>query len=85
MSKMDSSHCNAVLPELMQGGHLCLVEESEDMKARKDGRSSKSRTQAASREILRRDNSEGRDVVHSPHPEGESIKGKDSHEARMFQ
>ena len=52
MTKADISSSNAALTELIQSGHLSLVDVAVEMAARQEGSASKSRTQAASRRTL---------------------------------
>ena len=52
LTKADISSSNAALCDLIRSGHLCLVEEAVELAARREGVTSKSRSQKASRDLL---------------------------------
>ena len=52
LTKDDIGKANVALHELIQSGHLILVDETEELVQRQRGQRSKSRTQAASRRIF---------------------------------
>ena len=52
LTKADIGSANAALYDLLRSGMLCLVDESLEITARREGTSSKSRSQKASRDML---------------------------------